>query len=132
MEDENLGARVVWIRTLKISYSCVRFAEVFERLNQVHRETRGAAAVNDPMIVGERERQHQSRLDLLVAHDCSRRPAAEAEDGNFGLVDDRSEMRAADAALVGDGERAPFQLFGRNLAGAGFLRQSAQVLGQFE
>ena len=45
------------------------FTEIFKRLHQIHREPRGAAAVNDAMIVAQRNRREQARLDLAVAHD---------------------------------------------------------------
>ena len=56
-------------------------------------------------------------------HTGSVRDARHAEDGHLGLVDDRRERRAADAAQVGDREAAALHLVERELAGARLLGQ---------
>ena len=55
-------------------------------------------------------------------------PLADAQDRHLGRVDDRREMAAADAALVGNRKRAALQLFEGNLALAGLLRERVQLL----
>ena len=84
------------------------------------------------MIVAQRQRRHQARLDFAVAHDRFHRAAAEAEDGDFRQIDDRREMRAANRALVGNRERAAFHFFGGNFPVARFRGERFQFLRQIE
>ena len=92
-----------------LSYPHIFFSEVLEAMHQLHGETRGGSAVNHAVIIGKANRQHQPGFDLAVADDSLHRPTAQAEDRYLRLVHDRSEMRAADAALVREGEGAALQ-----------------------
>src|SRR5882724_8703442 len=69
-------------------------------------ETRGIGAIDQPVIVRERERQNQARLKFVVdplrLHPRSRK----AQNRNFGMIHDRRKSGAADSAKVGDRECA--------------------------
>src|ERR1035441_1553476 len=105
------------------SYLHILFFEVLESLHQLHGEARGGGAVDHAMVIGKPHRQHQSWLDLVLADDGLHRPAAQAEDGHLGLVHDRRELPAPDAALVGNGEGTALHLFSRHFALARFAGQ---------
>src|SRR5258708_7865707 len=70
-------------------------------------ETRGVGAIDQPVIVRERERQNQARLKFVVdplgLHPRTRQP----ENRHFGMIHDRRKSRATDSAKVCDRERAP-------------------------
>src|SRR5712692_9964422 len=65
-------------------------------------ETRGVGAIDQPVIVRERERQNQARLvfvvDPLGFHPGTRK----TKNRNFGMIHDRRESGAADSAQVRD------------------------------
>src|ERR1035437_678867 len=103
------------------SYLHIGFFEVLEALHQIDGEARRGSAVDHAMVIGKAHRQHQSRLDLVVAHDGLHRPAAQPEYGHLWLVHDWRELPAADTALVGNGESPALQHFGRHFALARFL-----------
>ena len=66
-------------------------------------EARRQRAVDDAMVGGQRQRQHQARHEgLAVPHRLHGR-LADAEDGHFRRIDDGREGGAADAA---DGRRS--------------------------
>src|SRR5262245_8610152 len=80
--------------------------EVGEELRKVDVEPRRGRAVDHAVIPRDRERQDQPRGELLAVPHRPRRRAAHAEDCDLGRVDDRREVRAADAAEARDRERA--------------------------
>ena len=67
------------------------------------------------MIVGHGDGHHQARFDFSFTHDGLHHAAAEAENRHFGAVDDGREMRAADGALVRNGEGAAAHVVEANL-----------------
>ena len=71
---------------------------------QKHDEARSLGAVDDSMIVGQRQRQHQPRHERALVEHRLLAGARYAEDRHFGRIDDRREGRAADAAEARDGE----------------------------
>ena len=84
------------------------------------------------MVVGQADGHQIANHDLAVAHDGLRHRAAQAENGDFGFVDDRCEVRAADAALVGNGERATLQFVAGDFAFARLGGERFQFLGQLD
>src|SRR4051812_1681635 len=81
-----------------------QLADVGEHRDEMAGEARAVRAVDDAVIVGESDRQHQARHELLAAPHRAQRAARHAEDRDFGRVDDRRESRAADSAQAGDRE----------------------------
>src|SRR6478672_8860759 len=73
-------------------------ADVGQDVGKPAGKTGSERAVNDPMIVGEAERQHKARLEGLAVPDGLHRRAYDAEDGELGCVDNGSKVRPADAA----------------------------------
>ena len=111
-------------------YFHIGLIEVLKRLNQIYHEPRGAAAVDDAVIVGKRDRQNQARFDFIfLGHDGFHRAFAHAENRDFGLVHNWCEMRSAKCSLIGNGERAALQFFHRNFAVASFDGEFAQLFG---
>src|SRR5690606_17641290 len=91
-------------------------AQVAEQLRQVGGEARGGGAVDHAVVVAQRQRQHQPRLEGLAVPDRLRLRLRHAEDRDFRRVDDRGERGAADAAQRADGEAAALHLVGFQLA----------------
>src|SRR5207245_7033259 len=71
-----------------------------------------------------------SPLVLLVDRLHSR--ARDAENRDFGRVDDRRERRAADAAQIRDAERAALPLLERQFAAARLLGELRQLDGDLD
>src|SRR5689334_5259374 len=109
--------------------------EVGDDLGEVAREARGRCAVDDAVVVRERQRQHLPRRELAAVPHGPGRRLRDAEDRDLGRVDDRSERGAADAAERRDRERAALHVGGSELAFArlrrelrGFLRDLDHAL----
>src|SRR5258706_13925894 len=81
-------------------------ADVGEDRGQVGREARPGRTVDDAMVVGERQRQHQPRNEGTVLVHRPQLQSRHAENRDFGRVDDRRERRSADPAEAGDAEGA--------------------------
>src|SRR6185295_10114570 len=105
-----------WNETLQRQYEWL-----LERLGDPAQEARAVGAVDYAMIVRQRQRQHQSRLEAVAVVDRLGAASGNAEDRHFGPVDDRRERRAADAAEIGDREPATLHVVERELAGARLL-----------
>src|ERR1700712_5651986 len=73
-------------------------AEVRQDLSQISVEARRRRSIDDPVIPGERHRQHQPRLELLAVPDRLRLAAANAKDSDFRGIDDRGEVPTSDTA----------------------------------
>jgi hypothetical protein len=76
-------------------------------------EAGGVGAVDGAVVVGEGEGELEAVLGGAVEDPGGWLGAAEAEDGDLGRVDDRGEVAAADAALVGDRERGALDVLAR-------------------
>src|SRR6266436_7802002 len=79
---------------------------LFECLRHPAQKTGGVRAVNQAMVVGERERQDQPRLELSSNPFRLHARTREPENGNLGMIHDRCERCAPDAAEVRNGERS--------------------------
>src|SRR5271168_2313592 len=83
---------------------------LLERFRHPAQKTRRVRAINQAMIIGERERQNQPRLELSAnpfrLHARTRKP----KNGNLGMVHNRSKRGTSDAAKVRDGEGAAFHV----------------------
>src|SRR5690606_14720050 len=77
-------------------------AEVFQQGCQVDVETGRGGAIDHAVIVGQRQRQHQTRLKCLAIPDRLHRGTRHTQDGHFRRIDDGCEVRAADAAQRGN------------------------------
>src|SRR5438552_5004981 len=81
-------------------------ADVGEDRGQIGREAGAGRAVDDAVVVGERQRQHQPRSEGAVLVNRPHLRSRHAENRYFGCVDDGRERRTADAAKAGDAEGA--------------------------
>src|SRR5712691_10737498 len=79
---------------------------LFEGFRNPAQETRGVGAIDQPVIVRERERQNPARLKFVVDPLGLHPRTRESENRNFGMVYDRRKSRATDSAEIGDRERA--------------------------
>src|SRR5690606_6112567 len=86
-------------------------------------ETRRRGTVDHPVVVTQRQRQHQPRLELLAVPDRLHRRPGHAQDRHLRRVDDRRERGTADAAQRADREAAAGHVRRADLAVARLLRQ---------
>src|SRR3546814_6877942 len=63
-----------------------RAPHVAEQLRQVDGEARRGRAVDDPVVVGQRQRPDQARREFLAVPDRLHGRARDAEDGHLGCV----------------------------------------------
>ena len=68
-------------------------------------------AVDEPMVVAERQIRHRPNRDRIVDDDRALLDRADAENRHLRLVDDRHAELRAELAGVGDGERAAVHFF---------------------
>src|SRR5690606_3970662 len=74
-------------------------------------EASAVGAVDQPMVVSQREIRHRPRLDpVIVDDDSALVDTADGEDRNLRLVDDRQAPESAEDTRVRHGERARFDL----------------------
>src|SRR6478735_2155140 len=90
--------------------------DVLQHPAQVPGEPGGQRAVDDPVVVGKRERQHQPRHERLTVPHRGHLGPDHAEDRHLGGVDDGREAGPADAAQAGDGEAGALQVGHTELA----------------
>src|SRR5688572_22485365 len=107
----------------------------FEPLLDRRQEAGGIGAVDDAVVVGQREEAHRAHGDRLaevgvVDHDRSLDDGAGAEDRDLRLVDDRGVEERAATTRVGDRERAATELIRSDLVGAGALGEVGDLAGQ--
>src|SRR5262245_49992028 len=70
--------------------------QVFQHFRDAACEARGVGAIDNAMVVRERQWQQQPRDRLAVADHRLQPGPRQTEDGDFGIVDDRREPGAAD------------------------------------
>ncbi|MPL74173.1 hypothetical protein SDC9_19983 [bioreactor metagenome] len=96
-------------------------ARVFQRFLDADEEGHGALAVDDAVIVAQRQIHHRADHDLAVHHDRAILDLVHAEDARLRRVQDRrGHQRAVDAA-VRDGEGAALHFRHGQLAVTGAL-----------
>src|SRR5690606_38258241 len=100
-----------------------RPAHVAEQLCEVGGEARRRGTVDHPVVVGQRQRQHQPRLELVAVPDRFHRRPGDAQDRHLRRIHDRREGGAADAAQRADREAATGHRGRAELAVACLLRQ---------
>jgi len=103
---------------------------LLESLCDPAQEPRGVGAVDQPVIIGKRQRQQEPRLELPVIEYRLLARARNPENRHFRRMDDRGELGAADPPEVGDREDAPFQFLEGDLPAPRLLRQPGQFDGQ--
>ena len=96
------------------AYSCDS-SNVLDALLDVGHELVGDRAVDQAVIVAERQVAPQADADHVVDHHRPLLDRADAEDGHLRLVDDRQAELGAEVAGVGDGEGAAVDFFGVEL-----------------
>src|SRR5258708_167564 len=84
------------------------------------------------MIIGERERQDQPRLELSADPFRFHARTREAENGNLGMVHDWRKGCASDAAEIRNGESAAFHVSQSYFLVARFLRELRQLDGKLD
>src|SRR6478672_123194 len=102
---------------------------VGQQLCEIGGETRGCGAVDHAMVVAQRQRHDQARLEGLAVPDRLRLRLRHTEDRDFGRIDDRGEPGAADPAQRTDGEAAALHLLRLELAVARQRGEIAHLAG---
>ena len=105
------------------STSCPGFGE---DLAEPRREAHGFRAVDDAVVVRQRQRQDQPRHEREIAIDGLPRAARHAENRHLGSVDDRREEPPADAAQARHREHAALNVVRLELARAGAIAKRGQ------
>ena len=97
---------------------------ILDDLLDAHQEGDRLAAVDDAVIVGEREIHHRPRLDLAAHHHRPFLDLVHAEDAGLRRVEDRRRHQRAVDAAIGDGEGAALHLLDLERA---LTRAAAQI-----
>src|ERR1044071_9753320 len=74
--------------------------EFLKPLHQIHHETGRQAPIDHPMIIRNRDRQHQTRLNLFTSHHCFHLPPTQTQNRHLRLVDNRRKMSTANPTLI--------------------------------
>ena len=99
-----------------VQTSSSRRSGVLDAFLDPHQEAHRLAAVDDAVVVGQREVHHRPDRDLALHHHRALLDLVHAEDADLRRVEDRrAHQRAVDAA-VGDREGAAHQVLHRELA----------------
>src|SRR5689334_7642661 len=89
---------------------------VFDVFLDLDEELDCFAAVDDAVIVGERDHHYRPDDDLAADRDGTIRDLMEAEDADLRRVEDRGAEQRPEDAAVGDGEGAAGQILERQRA----------------
>ena len=100
---------------------------VFHQLLHPNEEQHRLLAVDDAVVVRQRDVHHRPDLDLAVDRDRAVLDLVQAEDADLRVVDDRRRDERAEHAAVGDRERAAGEVVHRQLAVARLLRDGDDV-----
>src|SRR6266481_3038296 len=73
---------------------------LFEGFRDPAQETRGVGAIDQPVIVRERERQNQARFEFVVDPLGLHPGTRESENRNFGMIHDGRKSGATDSAEI--------------------------------
>ena len=101
---------------------------ILDAFLDAHQEGHGLAAVDDAVIVGERQIHHRPDLDLVADRHRPLLDLVHAEDAGLRRVQDRRRHQRAVDAAVGDGEGAAGQLLDGELAVARPLAELGDLL----
>src|SRR5580658_6178920 len=98
---------------------------LLKRFRDPAQKARGVGSVDQPVIVRERQRKNQARLEFTsIAYPLGLHPRTrQAENRNLWIVHDRRKSGTADSSQIGDGKCAAFHFIGRELALTSLLRQ---------
>src|SRR5699024_1677902 len=69
-------------------------AQVAQHLGEIGGKTRRGGTVDDAVVVGQRQRQHQTRLECAAVPDRCHAAARDAKDGHLRCIDDGRELGA--------------------------------------
>src|SRR5215469_10344179 len=94
---------------------------LFESLSDPAEKACSIGTVDEPVIVGKRQRQDQPWLKRSLDPFRLRARTRQSENRDFRVVDDRTETRSPDAAQVRNSEGPAFHLFRCQLPLACFL-----------
>src|SRR5713101_117261 len=78
-------------------------------------EAGGVRTVDEAMVVGERERQNEARLEFSIDPFRFGARSRESKNRHFRMVDDGRKAYPANPTQIGDGEGAAFHLCRRQL-----------------
>src|SRR5437899_1790380 len=127
------GTLTSTVVVMVVSLSDQHAAHVREQAGEMAVEPRGGGAVDDAVIPGERQRQHEApRRSLAIRRYLFPEGTAHPHDRDFGRIDDRCEVDAADPAEARDRETAALHLIGLELAVAGELGEIDHLFGDFD
>ena len=87
-------------------------------------------AVEQPVVVGEREVHHGPGDDLIAPDHWPVDDRVHSEDGALRRVDDRSAHQRAESAAVGDGESAALHVLQRDLPFLSLLSEMREALSK--
>src|SRR5256885_11884757 len=107
-------------------------ADVGEDRGQIRREARAGCAVDDAVVVGERERQHQPWSECAVPVDRPHLRSRYAENRHLRCVDDGRERGATDSAEARDAEGTAAHAVGFEFFFASGSGNFSQLLRQIE
>src|SRR5690606_16413965 len=99
-------------------------SRVLEDILDGDQELHRVLAVDDAVVVGQREVHHRPDHDFVVNGDWALLDLVHAEDRALRRIEDRRRNERAEYAAVGDGERTAGELLHGD---AGFLRARAEV-----
>src|ERR1700675_1683932 len=123
-----LTAQVVTLKTIYEMSLAYVFTPGFERLLYQCHELIGNSAVDQAMVVAEREMDDRANGDGIVAvfvgnHHGLLGDATHAHDGGVRLIDDGQAKHSAELAGIGDREGRAFHVRGHELLIAGALAE---------
>src|SRR4029079_11752455 len=101
---------------------------ILEGILDGDQELHGLAAVDDAVIVGQRDVHHGPHHDLAIDHHRAFLGRVHPENSAWRHVDGGRGQQRAECAAVGDGERAAGELLDADLAVARLLRVQPDVL----
>lgn len=106
----------------------IDFGKTLQPADDVLQKTHRIGTIKHTMIVSQAQRQNCPNANFAVDCDRFRLPLADTENGNLRRIDNRSEMTAADASLIGNRKAAALQLLNGDFPLAGFFRDRVQLL----
>src|SRR3990172_750358 len=107
-------------------------ADIGQHRGEVRGKARSQGAVDDTVVVGQRERQHEARHELAVLVDGPHGGPRHTQNCHLRRVDDRSEGRAAYTAQARYGECPPLHVAGLQLLVARKLRYLGKLPREVE